>query len=69
MKPHDYDENPNLCPVCGDTGVVYYDDGSRRYCDCEAGYDLMRIEDGQLEDQLQMMEFEDRISGFDVEEY
>jgi len=62
MKPHEYEETPNLCSECGDTGIIYYDDGSRAYCDCQAGYDLSYF-DSQIADQLDMMEFEDRISG------
>lgn len=35
---NNYEESPNLCPLCGDTGV-YLEEKERYVCKCEAGTD------------------------------
>lgn len=60
-----------LCELCGDTGLFRDKEGDECVCVCRAGADaLLALQiareekrDREMEDQLQMMEFEDRISG------
>ena len=69
MRHDNREPEINLCAYCGDTGIVLDEDGDRCICTCEAGrdafYAVIFDRENAMEDQLQMMEFEDRISGME----
>lgn len=60
-----------LCELCGDTGIFKDKEGDDCVCVCRAGADALlalqiareNARNRELEDQFQMMEFEDFISG------